>query len=227
LNGNTPANYFTRFKRVLKAATKDGYFKVSPAEEVASKCNRNRKQKEHLELEEYLAILNTPCLYENLREAFIFCCYTGLRWCDVKTLDWKQSKSNEIVFTFNQQKTLVEQRIALHPIAKTILDRRARRSNGEIKDGLVFKIPSQDMALRSLCKWCNDAGIKKHITWHSTRLSFSILLQDAHVDDTTVALLLGHTSTQYVNKTYKRFRPKDQISCVKSSNVAAVKSACF
>jgi hypothetical protein len=31
------------------------------------------------------------------------------------------------------------------------------------------------------------------------RLRFSILLQDENVDNATVALLLGHTSTKYVN----------------------------
>jgi integrase/recombinase XerD len=34
------------------------------------------------------------------------------------------------------------------------------------------------------------------------------------VDDATVALLLGHTSTQYVNKTYKRFRPKNPVGAI-------------
>jgi integrase len=213
-NGDTPANYFSRFKRVVKAATKEGYFRISPAEEVAAKSNKNHKRKEHLEVDEYITILRTPCLNEDLREAFILCCYTGLRWCDVKPLNWKHIKEDEIVFTITQEKTLVEQRVTLHPIAKAILDRRLKRVKAGGKNGLVFKLPSQDMALRTLDTWCKDAGIQKHITWHSARLSFSILLQDANVDDATVALLLGHQSTQYVHKTYKRFRPKDQTSAI-------------
>jgi hypothetical protein len=32
-NGDTPANYFSRFKNVVKAATKQGYFKYDPAAE--------------------------------------------------------------------------------------------------------------------------------------------------------------------------------------------------
>jgi Phage integrase SAM-like domain len=61
-NGDTPANYFTRFKRVMKAATKEGYFRINPAEDVVSKSNKNHKRKEHLEVPEYLALLKTPCL---------------------------------------------------------------------------------------------------------------------------------------------------------------------
>ena len=37
LNGKTPANYFSRFKRVLEAARRDGYFKNSPAEGLTAK----------------------------------------------------------------------------------------------------------------------------------------------------------------------------------------------
>jgi len=60
--------------------------------------------------------------------------------------------------------------------------------------------------LRLLCK---NAQIKKHITWNCARLSFSILLQDQKVDKATVALMLGHTSSKYVQETYKRYRPKN------------------
>jgi integrase len=213
-NGDTPANYFSRFKRVIKAATKEGYFRVNPVEDVAAKANKNHRRKENLEVEEYLALLKTPCLNNEVREAFIICCYTGLRWCDIKPLKWTHFRKDELVFLINQEKTLVEHRVILHSIAKAILEKRLARANREQLKGLVFKLPSQDMALRTLDNWCGDAGIQKHITWHSARLSFSILLQDARVDDATVALLLGHASTQYVNKTYKRFRPKNAIGAI-------------
>jgi integrase len=45
--------------------------------------------KEHLEAEEYIALLNTPCLNQQVKLAFLFSCYTGLRWVDVKKLEWK------------------------------------------------------------------------------------------------------------------------------------------
>ncbi|HTR29923.1 MAG TPA: site-specific integrase [Puia sp.] len=209
-NGDTPANYFSRLKRVAKAATKEGYFRINPADDVAAKSNKNRKRKEFLEVPEYLALLRTPCIYEDLREAFILCCYTGMRWCDVKPLDWKYIGAEAIVFYIIQEKTAVEHRITLHPIAKAILEMRRRRLAPGVTEGRVFKLSSQDRTLRALDAWCKAAGIQKHITWHSARLSFSILLQDANVDTATVALLLGQTSTKYVNEVYKRHRPKDQ-----------------
>ncbi len=213
-NGDTPANYFSRFKKMMKAATKEGYFRINPAEDLASKTNKNHKRKAFLEAEEYLMLLKTPCLNYDLREAFILCCYTGLRWCDVMPLNWKHFNQNELVFTINQEKTLVEQRIVLHEVAKAILQKRLERISTKPAAGPVFKLPSQDMALRTLDTWCKSAGIQKHITWHSARLSFSILLQDARVDDATVALLMGHSSTQMVHTTYKRFRPKNAAEAI-------------
>jgi len=75
-------------------------------------------------------------------------------------------------------------------------------------------LPTHDGANKSIGKWVKRAGINKDITFSCARLSFSILLQDALVDQATVALLLGHTTTRYVNETYKRHRPKDNAATV-------------
>ncbi len=37
LNGETPANYFARFKQVIKAATKQGYFRINPCLDILGK----------------------------------------------------------------------------------------------------------------------------------------------------------------------------------------------
>lgn len=208
-NGDTPANYFSRYKNVINAATKQGYFKYDPATDLPALSNSNHLRKEHLESEEYITLLKAPCTNEEVREAFILSCYTGMRWCDVKALNWQQVKEDRMVLVVAQRKTKVENTITLHPVAKAILDKRRGRIVRDAADECIFRLPSQDGALKCLDTWIRRAGIDKHITWNSARLSFSILLQDAKVDTATVALLVGHTSTKYVLNTYKRFRPKD------------------
>jgi hypothetical protein len=47
--GQTPAYYFRAFKRVLKSATEDGYFRINPAEDVKSKTHPSKKIKEFTE----------------------------------------------------------------------------------------------------------------------------------------------------------------------------------
>lgn len=213
-NGDTPSNYFSPFKKMVKAATKEGYFKHNPVDEIAAKGNKNKKLKEHLEANEYIQLLNTPCYNEEVREAFILSCYAGLRWCDVKPLDWDDIKGDQLKTRIIQAKTGEPLSVTLHPIARTILEKRKARLSRSIKTGKVLNLPSSDGANKILQQWCNDAGIEKHITWHCARLSFSILLQDANVDNATVALLLGHTSTKYVDQIYKRHRPKDQSGAI-------------
>ena len=96
--------------------------------------------------------------------------------------------------------------LPIHPIALNIL--------GERKTGLVFKLPTADGANKLLAKWCDDAVLGKHITWHCARHSFSVLLQDRGIDVAAVAGMLGHTSTKYVHKTYNRYRKTNALEAI-------------
>ncbi len=87
-------------------------------------------------------------------------------------------------------KTEVPLEVPWHEIALHLL--------GERKEGPVFHLPTQDGSNKFLCKWTEVAGIKKHITRHCARHSFSVLLQQNGIDLATVAGMLGHTSIKYV-----------------------------
>lgn len=210
--GDTPANYFARFKAAIKAATKEGYYRYNPTEDVKCKSNASVYFKENLEADEYIQLLKTPCLNQELQEAFILSCYSGLRWIDVKKLVWLDINGQVLTTRIIQSKTGKPVTLTLHPIAKAILDKRRTRSNNP--GDKVFSLPTQNGCNKSLQQWVNNAGIKKHITWHCARHSFSILLQDKNVDNATVALLLGQTSTKYVDRVYKRHRLKDHTSVI-------------
>jgi integrase len=216
LTGKTPADYFRAFKRVARSATKDGYFRIHPADDIQSKTNASKKLKEFLEAEEYLSLIQEPMYNHEVRDAFIFCCYTGLRWCDVKSLRWSQIKDTVLTTSIIQKKTGKPVEITLHRIALQILDNRRKKipiRQAQIEkpnSRPIFSLPTANGANKALRQWVNRAGINKYITWSCARLSFSILLQDANTDTATVALLLGHSTSRYVNETYKRHRPKDQ-----------------
>ncbi|PWV45920.1 site-specific integrase [Chitinophaga sp. S165] len=221
--GETPANYYARLKWVLKAATSDGYYRVNPTEKINSKSNPSIQLKENLEVEEYLALLNTPCLNEEIREAFVFCCYTGLRWVDVDCLFNDHIKEGILTTRIIQAKTGQPVTLTLHPIAQAIVAKQRKKKGNLSSNTKLFQIPGRNGCNKTLEKWVKSADIKKHITWSCARLSFSILLQDKNVDDATVAALLGHTTTTQVRKVYKRHRPKDQtetISKLPSPNIS-------
>jgi integrase len=98
-----------------------------------------------LEVEEYLMLLNTPFFNEEVQAAFIFCCYTGLRWVDVKKLEWKDIKNGILTTRIIQAKTGEPVTLTLHPIAESILDKEKKKAF--IIDSLnkkVFRLPSAD-----------------------------------------------------------------------------------
>jgi integrase len=215
LTGETPANYFARFKWVVNAAESDGYFHKNPTAKVAAKPNPSIALKENLETDEYLKLLRTPCINEEVKAAFIFSCYTGLRWVDVQQLQWKDIPGNTLTTRIIQAKTGQPVILTLHPVAKSILEtQRAKMKAATNARPHVFQLPTANGANKVLGQWVQIAGIQKHVTWSCARLSFSILLQDKNVDEATVAYLLGHTTTAQVRRTYKRHRPKNQMASI-------------
>lgn len=215
LTGETPANYFARFKWVIDAATSDGYFRTDICDKIPAKPNPSVKLKENLEVEEYLELLNTPCTNDEVKFAFLFCCYTGLRWVDVKVLKWKDVNGNLLSTSIIQKKTGRPVVLTLHPIAQGILKNREYVLGDTMsKQDPVFILPTANGANKVLKGWIADANINKPITWSCARLSLSILLKDKNVDDVTIAYIMGHTTTKQVQRTYKRHRPKDQFEAI-------------
>ncbi|TXJ28223.1 MAG: hypothetical protein E6Q24_05435 [Chitinophagaceae bacterium] len=213
--GETPADYYTRFKWVIKAAENDNYFHKNPTAGVSAKSNPSIRLKDNLEIEEYQRLLATPCFNQEVKAAFIFSCYTALRWVDVKSLEWKDIKNSVLTTRIIQAKTGRPVTITLHPIARAVLEQQGIKADAATKPArFVFSLPSANGANKILNEWIKAAGIDKYITWSCARLSFSILLQDKNVDDASVAYLMGHSSTEQVRKTYKRHRPKNQTETI-------------
>jgi len=86
-NGETPTNHFREFKRVIKAGKKNGYFVDNPVEDIHSKENPNRKRKEVLESEEWIKLLNTPCLNHEIKRAFVTSMFVGLKVVRYKNIE--------------------------------------------------------------------------------------------------------------------------------------------
>lgn len=49
--------------------------------------------REFLPIEEVKKVINTPCRYEIVKKAFLFSCFTGLRYNDMKALNWSEIHS--------------------------------------------------------------------------------------------------------------------------------------
>ena len=161
--GETPLNYYSRFKWVVNAAASDGYFQKNPTEKIFSKSNPSARLKDNLESDDYLQLLNTPCTNEEVRAAFIFSCYTGLRWVDVKKLEWDDIKENILVTRIIQAKTGQPVTLTLHSVAKGILEQQRTKKAAAIRQSMfVFSLPTANGANKVLNQWVNIGGINKY-----------------------------------------------------------------
>ena len=191
LNGETPSNYFKKFKKVLENLVNDGVLASNPSNGVSIKKNESIS-KQILTFGEINTLQQTPITNEEVKRAFIFSCYTGLRFCDV--IELTHEHINNDIIEIKQKKTSVPVVIQLHEEAKKIL------SSCKTKTGKLFALPSHTACLKSLTVWVKNAGIKKHITWHCARHSFATAIITHGSDVSSASSLLGHTSLVYTQR---------------------------
>lgn len=125
-------------------------------------------------------------------DAFLFCCYTGLRYSDFCSLtkDNLVIIDNKVWLMYKSVKTEVETRLPLYLLfngkAISILD----RYEGEME--AFFRINSNSCIDKELKKIKTLAGINTHISFHTARHTNATLLVYKGVNITTVQKLLGH-----------------------------------
>lgn len=191
LNGESPSTYFSRFKKVLKQATRDKLFKSNPSTDVTISKKESIK-KDVLTIEELQLLQNTPLTSKEVKRAFLICCFTGIRWVDAVELKWKNVDLLNNRISFVQSKTGNKVEIEIHESAKHLL------GEPKAKDEFVFKLPSHTACLKNLKRWAKNAGINKHISFHCARHTYASNLLFFGADLNTVRDLMGHSSLRYV-----------------------------
>ena len=130
---------------------------------------------------------------ERVRDIFIFCCYTGLSYSDVKTLDeshFSTDESGRIWIKKRRVKTGVLFRVPLLPIPKMILE----KYKGGERLLPVIDLGSTDAYLKEIADLC---GIEKNISFHTARFTFATTVTIAnHVSLEVAAKMMGHTNTR-------------------------------
>ncbi len=208
LNGETPYNYFNKFVKLCYDATEDKVFYENPCKGVKNRKPEGLK-KDILNIDEIIALQQAVCPNNSVKNAFLFCLNTGLRWVDVKALKWHHISGD--ILKMNQSKTDKEVIIYLNDSAIMLFPEKTNRND------LVFNLPSHTGALKSLRVWVENSGIDKHITWHSARHSFAVNLLINKVDIKTMSSLLGHAGLKHTEK-YTRVVDELKRQAVKTIN---------
>lgn len=194
---NTVAKHLRQLRTLVNEAINQGYIHADAYPFRKYKIKQEKGRHEFLTPDELKKLENLEINDRKLRhvlDAFLFCCYVGLRFSDFCQL----SPANFIKVNgkkwlhFKSIKTGIELRLPLHLLfegkALAILDRyniaefASLGSNSEVN--------------KALSVIAGMARIKKHITYHTARHTCATLLIHQGVPITTVQRLLGHTSVK-------------------------------
>ncbi len=142
----------------------------------------------------------------NVRDIFVFCCYTGLSYADVKKLKWTdiaEGVDGKLWIFTSREKTETSSNIPLLPKALEIIERYRDYPPCMTKDMVLPVLSNQKMNsyLKEIADLCE---ISKELTFHKSRHTFATSVTLANsVPIETVSKMLGHTdikTTQHYAK---------------------------
>ena len=126
------------------------------------------------------------------RDLFIFGCWTGISFIDIKNLttDNIVDMNGSFWITSKRQKTGVPFQIKLMDVAMQIIKRYEPFRTGN----RLFDIGSYNMVNRRIKTVAKRCGIEKTVSFHLSRHSFAVLALNYGMPIESVSKILGHTN---------------------------------
>ena len=194
---NTVAKHMRQLRTLVNEAINQGYIPSDAYPFRKFKIKQEKGRKEFLTPDELkrLENLDVDKKLRHVLDAFLFCCYTGLRYSDFCQLTPENiiRVNGKRWLYFKSVKTDVEIRLPLHLLfegkALAVLERYDIVTD-------FAKIGPNSEANKHLAQLSALARIRKHITYHTARHTCATLLVHQGVPITTVQKLLGHTSVR-------------------------------
>lgn len=195
---NTAVKYLKNFKKIIRLCMAHGWITKDPF--LGYKAKIKAVERPYLKKEEIQMIYEKEFVSDRLtqvRDIFLFSCYTGLAYVDVKQL----SKSNinkgidgdQWIFT-HRQKTDTSTRIPLLPLAQELVLKYENHPQCVNSDVLFPVLSNQKMNsyLKEIASIC---GINKDLTFHIARHTFATTVTLSNgVPIESVSKMLGHTN---------------------------------
>lgn len=195
-NNNTAVKYVRNFRKIIKTCLDNDWLDKDPTTRYEGKMKE--VERDFLTEEELLKIYNKKISSERLqlvRDIFIFSCYTGLAYIDVKGLKKDHigiGIDGEKWIFKNRQKTETKSKIPILPIAEEIIEKYSNHPKCLNENSIMPILTNQKMNayLKEIGDLCD---ISKEITFHMARHTFatSVTLSNG-VPIETVSKMLGH-----------------------------------
>lgn len=194
---NTVMKYTKDLKQVMKYGVMLEYMASNPFE--SFKCTIKKPKREFLDKEELELLqkkkFNVSRL-EEVRDCYLFSCYTGYAYSDAEALtidDVCIGIDGELWIIRNRKKTNTTENVPLLPIPHQIIQKYKNHKYCKATKKLLPMNSNQryNAYLKEVADLC---GIKKKLTTHTARHTFAttvLLMNDVPME--TAMELLGHT----------------------------------
>lgn len=193
---NTTSKYIKNFGKIIRICLANGWIERNPFINFKSKIIE--VERVFLSLEEIEIMLNKEFSMERLnqvKDIFLFSCFTGLAYADVKKLSTRNigiGIDGERWIFINRTKTDTRSNIPILPIASAILEKYRDHLQVAIQGKLLPVLSNQKMNayLKEIADLC---GINKELTFHIARHTFATTVTLSNgVPIESVSKMLGH-----------------------------------
>lgn len=174
LHVNTQVYYYKMLRYCLNYAVSEELISANPMNKIKNeeKPHKHRTEREYLTIDELRKLAQTPFYNGLLKKAFLFSCFCGLRHSDIIALTWgdieMDDDGNSRLYII-QKKT--KEAISL-PLSQEAIKQLPKREDAKEDDIIFKKLITLGRTNEILPKWAEQAGIKKHITFHTARHLF-------------------------------------------------------
>ena len=198
---NTIAKHMKHLKRHINVAINKEYMEVQKYAFRKYKIKSVENKHTHLSPDELYKIekLNLGDKYERLektKDAFLFCCYAGMRYSDFVNLTAENivKIQKDTWLIYKTIKTRIEVRLPLYLLFKGKGLQILNKYQDNLSD--FFKLRDNSNVNKELLIISRLAGINKKVSFHTARYTNATLLIYNGVNITTVQKLLGHKSVK-------------------------------
>lgn len=197
---NTAVKYIKNFHKVIKICLDNDWITKNPFSNYKAKLNE--VEREFLSELEINNLINKDFSIQRLalvRDIFVFSCFTGLAYIDVKNLTLNHINigidGNKWIFT-HRQKTETPSKIPLLPVPEMLIEKYKTHPQCVNQNKLLPILTNQRMNsyLKEIAAAC---GINKELTFHIARHTFATTVTLSNgVPIETVSKMLGHKNIQ-------------------------------